>query len=603
MSPLSVRRYRAERLLRREFEAMRGRVLAGVRARLRAAGVTLDTADLDACYSQAWHGLYTTMLDNTSAEIANPEGWLLLVTYRRALDEHRARQRSGSYPLAAHAFAAPSSTFISTSISTSIGGGRSTGGGGRGWWGPGGDANPRVAGPLRPAEPGAPERDLASELDDRARLRQLMEGLRARLSPREREAATLCYLQGLTRAQAAQQMGISPKRMRKLMDGPRPGVPGVAAKVGELMTTIRAGSYCAEQSSLMRGFAFGILDPAGERYALALAHQRECPACRMHVLSLRGLAAVLPLPLPALPAVLGMTLATGGAAAGGASVGGGASAGVGAGGVGTGGVGTGGAGVGSAGAAGAGVGAGGGAGVGGGAGAGVGAGGVGTGAAGVGTGVAGSGALAGGGWLLAGGGVAGHLALGCLLAAGIGAGCVALSIAPFAPQRSTPRAHLPHASISAANARGDVAGYLSGALDQAPGGISLSGQQAIAAASPAHSTESTAGTSTAAATALSPAARASREFGPEQPSRTAATAGAARSSHAPTARVASALGEPSAGGESPSSGSREQSSAGGATGTTGSGSTSQTGSSSGRSSPVSHESGSSSSAAREFGPG
>ncbi len=49
----------------------------------------------------------------------------------------------------------------------------------------------------------------------------------------------------------------------------------------------------------MRGLAFGILDPGGERYRLARLHQRECPACRAYVLSLRGLAAVLPpLPLP-----------------------------------------------------------------------------------------------------------------------------------------------------------------------------------------------------------------------------------------------------------------------------------------------------------------
>ena len=97
MSPLSVRRYRAERLLRREFEAMRGRVLAGVRGRLRAAGVSLDAADLEACYAQAWHGLYTTMLEG-AAEVANPEGWLALVTYRRAIDEHRARLRApGTY--------------------------------------------------------------------------------------------------------------------------------------------------------------------------------------------------------------------------------------------------------------------------------------------------------------------------------------------------------------------------------------------------------------------------------------------------------------------------------------------------------------------------
>ena len=58
---------------------MRGRVLASVRGRLRAAGVTLDAADLEACYAQAWHGLYTTMLEG-GAEIANPEGWLGLVT-------------------------------------------------------------------------------------------------------------------------------------------------------------------------------------------------------------------------------------------------------------------------------------------------------------------------------------------------------------------------------------------------------------------------------------------------------------------------------------------------------------------------------------------
>ena len=44
----------------------------------------------------------------------------------------------------------------------------------------------------------------------------------------------------------------------------------------------------------MRGLAYGILDPNGERYRLALIHRSECPACRAYVVSLRGLAAVLP---------------------------------------------------------------------------------------------------------------------------------------------------------------------------------------------------------------------------------------------------------------------------------------------------------------------
>jgi len=54
MSPLTVRRYRAERMLRKEFEALRGRVLGTVRGRLRTSGVNLDASDLDACYAQAW---------------------------------------------------------------------------------------------------------------------------------------------------------------------------------------------------------------------------------------------------------------------------------------------------------------------------------------------------------------------------------------------------------------------------------------------------------------------------------------------------------------------------------------------------------------------
>ena len=255
------------------------------------AGVSLDPADLEACYPQAWHGLYTTMLEG-EAEVANPEGWLALVTYRRAIDEHRSRVRTGTYAAVGTARAEH-------------------------------DGAPDPELDVR-----APERDLAGELDDRARLRQLMEGLRGRLSPRERQAAALCYLQGCSRADAAARMGISVARMRKLMDGARPGSPGVASKVGELLDTIRAGSYCAEQSSLMRGFAFGILDPDGERYALAMAHQRECPACRAHVLSLRGLASVLP-PLP-LPLVLGAGAAAGAGATTGVGAGTGAVAGTGA---------------------------------------------------------------------------------------------------------------------------------------------------------------------------------------------------------------------------------------------------------------------------------
>lgn len=242
MSPLSLRRYRAERLLAKEFTGLRSRVLAIVRSKLRSSGVTLGVADLEGCYAQAWNGLYTAVLEGE--EVHDAAAWLVVVTFRRALDEARSAMRRAPIDIEQRSVA----------------------------------INP----------------DLAGRLDDRRKLRHLLEALRGRLSERECQAASLCYVQGLSRAQAAARMGISEARMRKLMDGASPSRPGVAGKVGELIDTIRAGEWCEQQASLMRAFAFGILDPEGERYALASAHQRECPACRAYVLSLRGLAAVLP---------------------------------------------------------------------------------------------------------------------------------------------------------------------------------------------------------------------------------------------------------------------------------------------------------------------
>ncbi|MFZ2112404.1 MAG: hypothetical protein WAU77_01585, partial [Solirubrobacteraceae bacterium] len=243
-------RYRAERLLRKDFAGLRAKVLTIVRGQLRAKGIALDPADLEASYAQAWHGLYATVLEGEQVE--NPSAWLVLVTFRRAIDEHRAAGRAGVVGMG------------------EIG--------------------------SYPSGFDAARTDLASELDDRARLRHVFEALRSRLSARECEAASLCYLQGLSRAEAAERMGLSEARMRKLMEGAGTGRPGVAGKVGELLETIKAGGWCEQQSSLMRAYAFGILDLDGERHALAVAHCRDCPACRAHVALLRGLASVLPLP-------------------------------------------------------------------------------------------------------------------------------------------------------------------------------------------------------------------------------------------------------------------------------------------------------------------
>ena len=455
MSPLSLRRYRAERLLRQEFEGLRGRVLASVRSRLRASGVSLDQGDLEACYAQAWQGLYMAVLEGQ--EIASPAGWLVMVTFRRAIEEHRAHGR-------AHR-------------------------GGELW--PDGSSGPRGG-----AEPeidmlSGAECDFAAELDDRVRLRQLFEGLRGRLDGREREAAALCYLQGLSRSEAAARMGVSQARMRKLMEGRGPGRPGVAGKVGALVETIRQGGWCEEQGSLMRALAYGILDPQGERYRLALMHRSQCPACRAYVASLRGLAAALP------PVFIPWGLGAGILVRAAKAVHTGGAAGAASGGAG---------------------GAGGGAAGGGGTAAGLQAG-RGLGGALSASGAAGAGGAAGGGWLIGAGPLGAKLAAGCLLALGVGAGCIALDGGDRAP---APRHSQRRASRSAVDATVRTpAAYQLAYLG--PGA-----RRSLAAG---------AGVGIASAPALTAATRASREFGPEQALAPSAAASAGR--QAPSARSAS----------------------------------------------------------------
>ncbi len=422
MSPLAIRRYRADRLLQAEFRQLQARVIGVVRGRLGAARGGLDEVDLEACYALAWQGLYAAVLEGR--DISNPTGWLVLATYRRAIDEQRSRVRAE----------------------------RDT---------------PRAC---------SEDPDLAGTLDDRERLRELFEGLRGRLGRQERQAAVLCYLHGYTRSEAAARMGISERRMRRLMEGSGPGHPGVSEKLGELAASISQGRWCGQQGSLMRGLAFGILDRDGERYRLALAHSGRCPACRAYVASLRGLASVLPPVL--MPGGLGAAiLARVGQGAGAAGAHTGAAGG-------------------ALGTAGGGSGAASGGALGGGTPAPLGGGGM---LGGTGAGAAGAGG-AGGGWILAGGPLGAKLAAGCLLALGVGAGCVGIGGLGLPASPGSGHEH-PRASVAerhaGAQARGPSAlAALAGDLTPASGarGTAPAGAGASAAEQ----------------------ARAAREFGPEQ---------------------------------------------------------------------------------------
>jgi DNA-directed RNA polymerase specialized sigma24 family protein len=289
------RRARAEQVLDREYDELRSGTIRALRAKLGASGASFDETDLEAFYNQAWHGLYLRLAEGE--DIGNHTGFLVNASYFRAIEELRRvhpERRADAVDLAV--------------IGTEV--------------------------------------DVDALLDDHRQLTQFMEGMRDRLTERERQAATLCYIHGCTRPQTAQALGVSPKRMEKLMDG-------VSRKIGVLVADIRDGSWCESRDSLMKAYAFGVLDPDGERWKLASDHLRECPGCRRYVRGLRGVGAVAPpvgLPI-ALLALLGGG-AAGGAAAASSAAGGGAGGGGGSGaGAAGGGAASSGSGIGAAGAA------------------------------------------------------------------------------------------------------------------------------------------------------------------------------------------------------------------------------------------------------------
>jgi len=90
--------------------------------------------------------------------------------------------------------------------------------------------------------------DVLVRFEDHRALRELFEGLRERLSERERRAFALCYLAGYTRPQAAPVIGVSPARMEKIMDD-------VSRKVGSLAELIGGDGWCEARRSLVAAYA------------------------------------------------------------------------------------------------------------------------------------------------------------------------------------------------------------------------------------------------------------------------------------------------------------------------------------------------------------
>jgi DNA-directed RNA polymerase specialized sigma24 family protein len=242
----------ADTVLARDYERLKPDILRTVRGKLASSGVRFDDLDLDAFYNQAWHGVHTKLAEGERIE--NVSGLLVTIAQRRALDEFRAMRMEA-----------------------------------------------RVDADLLDGQ--RVDLDLAATVDDHMRLRHFIEGMREKLHGREREAAALCYVQDYSRPEAARAMGIKPRRMEKLMDG-------VSKKVGAFVGDIQRDEWCDARHSLIKAYALGLLDPEGERYALAVEHLESCSACRRDVIRMRGLASLSP-PVPLMMAALVGAGATG----------------------------------------------------------------------------------------------------------------------------------------------------------------------------------------------------------------------------------------------------------------------------------------------------
>jgi DNA-directed RNA polymerase specialized sigma24 family protein len=264
----------ADEVIGTEYDAFKDEVTRTVAGKLGASKIRFADLDMDGFYNQAWYGLYTKLQDGQ--QIDNRKGLLIQMTYRRAIDEYRTLH-------------------------------------------PDRQADPVVLETLGVDNP------IEETIDQQQEFKHFVEGMRSELNQRELQAATLCYVYGLSRPEAAEQVGVRPKRMEKIMDE-------VSRKMRPVLASIKEGTWCEDRAVLINQFALGALDPEGADYREAIDHLEDCPGCRRHVMGTRGLTAVTIPSALMLFALTGAAVGAGaaGAAAAGSSTAGGSSAGGGA---------------------------------------------------------------------------------------------------------------------------------------------------------------------------------------------------------------------------------------------------------------------------------
>ncbi|MGD0454652.1 MAG: ECF-type sigma factor [Solirubrobacteraceae bacterium] len=126
------------------------------------------------------------------------------------------------------------------------------------------------------------EADWATAMDNRARIHHYLEAMREYLSGVELAAVALCHVEGLSRPEAAVILGVSDRRIQKIMDG-------ATSKLAGPVELIMEDEWCSHQMSKIRALAAGMLARDGHRYALAMTHLERCSVCRSYYLKkLRG---------------------------------------------------------------------------------------------------------------------------------------------------------------------------------------------------------------------------------------------------------------------------------------------------------------------------
>lgn len=261
----------ADEVIGAEYDAFKDEVTRTVAGKLSASKIRFADLDMDGFYNQAWYGLYTKLQDNQ--QIENRKGLLIQMAYRRAIDEYRTLH-------------------------------------------PDRQADPVVLETLGVDNP------IEETIDQQQEFKHFVEGMRSELNQRELQAATLCYVYGMSRPEAAEQVGVRPKRMEKIMDE-------VSRKMRPVLASIKEGTWCEDRAVLINQFALGALDPESTDYREAIDHLEGCSGCRRHVMGTRGLTAVTIPSALMLFALTGAAVGAGaaGAAAAGSSTAGGSSAG------------------------------------------------------------------------------------------------------------------------------------------------------------------------------------------------------------------------------------------------------------------------------------